>query len=51
MINKDQSSLNKLVIFFEKMGVITVKSGRVNGKSVKTPKVKYDSIEFNLKAA
>jgi predicted transcriptional regulator len=51
MIDKDQSTLNKLILFFEKMGVLKIKEGKVNGKAVKTPKVEYDTIEFKLKAA
>lgn len=51
LIEKDQSTLNKLIIFFEEVGVVKIKEGRVNGRAVKTPRVEYDRIEFKLAAA
>lgn len=50
MIDKDQSSLNKLIIFFEQIGVIRIDESKIHGRSVKTPKVEYDTIEFRLAA-
>ena len=50
MIDKDQSSLNKLIIFFEEIGVIRIEESKVHGRAVKTPKVEYDAIEFRLAA-
>ena len=50
MIDKDQSSLNKLIIFFEEIGVIRIEESKVQGRAVKTPKVEYDTIEFRLVA-
>ncbi len=50
MIDKDQSSLNKLIIFFEEIGVIRIEESKVQGRAVKTPKVEYDTIEFRLAA-
>ena len=51
MLNKDQSSLNKLIMFFEKVGVIKILESKVHGRAVKTPKVEYDTIEFRLRVA
>ena len=50
MLDKDQSSLNKLIIFFEDIGVIKIQESTVRGRAVKTPKVEYDTIEFKLVA-
>ncbi len=49
-LDMDVSNLNKLVIFFEEVGAIRLKESRVSGRSVKTPIVEYDHIEFDLKA-
>ena len=51
MLNKDQSTLNKLIIFFEQLGVVRIMESRVGGRAVKTPKVDYDAIEFKINAA
>lgn len=51
LIDKDQSSLNKLILFFEEIGVVRIEERKVNGRYVKSPKVEYGSIEFNLDAA
>lgn len=51
MINKDQSSLNKLILFFEEIGVVKIKKRVVKGRTVKTPQVEYGKIEFDLEAA
>jgi predicted transcriptional regulator len=50
LLEKDHSTLNKLIIFFEKEGVVKIKEGKVNGRAVKTPRVDYDRIEFKLAA-
>lgn len=50
MIDMDQSNLNKIILFFEDMGVLKVKERKVNGRTVKTPVVKYEKIEFDLVA-
>ena len=51
LVNMDVSNLNKLIIFFEAAGVITIKISTVSGRTVKTPIVEYGHIEFDLKAA
>jgi predicted transcriptional regulator len=50
MLDKDQSTLNKLIIFFEQMGVVKIVESKIHGRAVKTPKVEYDTIEFRLAA-
>jgi len=51
LLDKDQSSLNKLIVFFEDVGVVQIQEGKIKGRAVKTPKVEYDRIEFRLNAA
>jgi len=51
LVNVDVSNLNKLILFFETVGVIKIKSTVVSGRSTKTPIVEYDQIAFDLKAA
>ncbi len=51
LVEMDVSNLNKIILFFESVGVIKIKTSTVSGRSIKTPIVEYDQIEFNLKAA
>jgi len=51
LVNMDVSNLNKLVVFFESVGAIKIKTSTVSGRTVKTPIVEYGHIEFDLKAA
>ncbi len=46
----DVSNLNKIILFLEEMGAIRLKEATVNGRSVKTPIVDYEKIEFKLVA-
>ncbi len=46
----DVSNLNKIILFFEFMGVVKLKEQKISGRSVRTPIVEYDRIEFNLAA-
>jgi hypothetical protein len=46
----DVSNLNKIILFFEEVGALTVKTTTVSGREVKTPTVAYDTIEFKLAA-
>ena len=46
----DVSNLNKVILFFEEVGALTVKTTKVSGREVKTPTVAYDTIEFKLAA-
>jgi predicted transcriptional regulator len=49
--NVDVSNLNKIILFFEEVGVIQVKKRKIKGREVKTPIVNYDEIKIDLKAA
>ncbi len=51
IIDMDVSNLNKLIVFFEAAGAIKIKTATVGGRTVKTPVVEYQQIEFNLIAA
>lgn len=51
LVDMDVSNLNKLVIFFEIVGAIKLKTSTVGGRTVKTPIVEYEQIEFDLKTA
>ncbi|PIR16650.1 MAG: hypothetical protein COV46_07555 [Deltaproteobacteria bacterium CG11_big_fil_rev_8_21_14_0_20_49_13] len=50
IIKIDVSNLNKVILFFEEVGAIKVRTTQVSGREVKTPIVPYDTIEFNLAA-
>ncbi len=47
----DVSNVNKILSFFEEVGAIKLKERIVDGRTVKTPVVDYDKIEFDLRAA
>lgn len=51
LVDMDVSNLNKIIHFFETVGAIRIKTSTVSGRTVKTPIVEYDQIEFDLKAA
>jgi predicted transcriptional regulator len=51
LVDIDVSNLNKLIVFFETVGVVKIKNTVVAGRATKTPIVEYDQIEFDLKAA
>lgn len=51
IIDMDISNLNKIIIFFEDLGAIKIKTETISGRTVKTPVVEYDHIEFDLRAA
>lgn len=51
LVNMDVSNLNKLIVFFETTGAIAIKTHIISGRTVKTPVVEYENIEFALKAA
>lgn len=48
--DSDVSNLNKVILFLEEMGAIRLKENVINGRSVKTPIVDYEKIEFKLVA-
>ena len=47
----DVSNLHKIILFFEEAGVIRIRESKVSGRSVKTPIVDYDQIQFDLRVA
>ncbi len=51
LVDMDVSNLNKLIVFFEAVGAISIKISTVSGRTVKTPVVEYGHIEFDLKSA
>ncbi len=46
----DVSNLNKVILFFEEMGALKVKTSQISGRMIKIPVVEYDTVEFNLAA-
>lgn len=46
----DVSNLNKVILFFEEVGALKVKTTILAGRTVKMPVVEYDTVEFNLAA-
>lgn len=50
IVKMDVSNLNKLIAFFEAVGAIKLRTSASGGRSVKTPVVEYERIEFDLKA-
>ena len=51
VVDMDVSNLNKIILFFETVGAIKLKTSIATGRAVKTPIVEYEHIEFDLKAA
>ncbi|MGE0634374.1 MAG: hypothetical protein AB7O96_18305 [Pseudobdellovibrionaceae bacterium] len=51
IVDMDVSNLNKLIMFFETVGALSIKTSKVSGRTVKTPVVEYGHIEFDLRAA
>ena len=47
----DVSNLNKIILFFEKVGALRIKESRASGRLLKTPIVDYDQIQFDLRVA
>jgi len=45
------SNLNKLILFFETIGAIKIKTSTTKGRTVKIPVVEYEQIEFDLRVA
>ncbi|MBC7740682.1 MAG: hypothetical protein H7061_00695 [Bdellovibrionaceae bacterium] len=46
----DVSNLNKIIQFFEDIGVVRIKTSTVEGRIVKKPHVEYDEVTFRLAA-
>jgi predicted transcriptional regulator len=51
LVDMDVSNLNKLILFFELVGAIKIKTSTIAGRTVKRPIVEYEQIEFDLKVA
>ena len=51
IVRKDLSNLNKLILFFQNSGLITIKKTKSGGRILHTPVVEYRHIEFDLGAA
>ena len=50
LTHQDVSNLNKVIQFFEEIGVIRVKTARHAGRMVKQPHVEYNEVTFRLAA-
>ena len=48
LTHSDVSNLNQTVQFFEDIGVVTIKTTEVEGRTVKQPKVQYEEVTFRL---
>jgi predicted transcriptional regulator len=46
----DVSNLNKIMQFFEEIGVVKIKTMKVAGRTVKKPEVEYGEVTFRLAA-
>lgn len=46
----DVSNLNKVIQFFAEIGVITIKTMKSAGRTLKQPHVEYDEVTFKLTA-
>lgn len=51
LIGSDVSNARKIIDFFETVGAIRIKEQKVSGRTLRTPIVDYQKIEFNLEAA
>jgi len=50
LTDTDVSNLNKIIQFFEEIGVIKITMAQVGGRKVKQPQVEYDEVTFRLAA-
>ena len=50
LTNTDVSNLNKVIRFFEEIGVVTIKTLKAAGRAQKQPHVEYDEVTFRLVA-
>jgi predicted transcriptional regulator len=44
----DVSNLNKIILFFEELGAVTIKEEMISGRKARRPVVEYDRVEFRL---
>lgn len=50
LTDTDVSNLNKVIQFFEEVGVIKIVNKKVEGRAVKQPQVEYEEVTFRLAA-
>jgi predicted transcriptional regulator len=50
LVGSDVSNLNKVIQFFEEIGVVTIKTLKNAGRTLKQPHVEYDEVTFRLAA-
>lgn len=50
LTDTDVSNLNKVIQFFEEIGVVRVKTSKIDGRTVKQPHVEYEEVTFRLSA-
>ncbi len=50
LTDTDVSNLNKVIQFFEEIGVVTTKTVKSAGRTVKKPHVEYGEVTFRLTA-
>ncbi len=50
LIKIDVSNLNKVILFFEEVGALKVRTSKVSGRILRMPVVEYDTVEFKLAA-
>lgn len=50
LIKADVSNLNKVIHFFEEIGVVKVRTTELEGRTVKQPHVEYGEVTFKLSA-
>lgn len=50
LTDTDVSNLNKVIQFFEDIGVVRIKTTKVDGRTVRQPRVEYDEVTFKLVA-
>ena len=50
LTGSDISNLNKVIQFFEEIGVVRVSTTKVSGRTVRQPHVEYQEVTFKLAA-
>lgn len=50
LCKKDVSNLNKIIQFFNELGVIKIEKNKISGRDISKPTVEYDTIQFKLAA-
>lgn len=50
LIGMDVSNLNKVILFFEEIGVVSVKMTKASGRTVRQPHVEFEEVTFRLAA-